>query len=295
MSPERIETEVFAELPKALRKSGTPPERLAAGKSATPAGCFLEGPSFDRAGNLWVVDLAFGRIFRVNPRGEFSVEIEYDGEPNGLAIHKDGRIFIADHKHGILYLKDGRTLPVVSRYHQQTFKGVNDLTFSENGELYFTDQGVTDLADPTGCVYRYSADGKLTQLANCIPSPNGLVFSQNVLYVAATRGNAVWRLPLTPDGKVVRIGVFLHLSGGRGPDGMAMDEAGGLAVAHVDFGAVWVFSHRGEALYRVTSCKSDMITNVAYKGNEMYITDSGSGCILRAKVPTPGRILFSHL
>jgi hypothetical protein len=30
-------------------------------------------------------------------------------------------------------------------------------------------------------------------------------------------------------------------------------------------------------------------------GNEIYITDSGGGCILRAKVPVPGRTLFSHL
>ena len=290
-----IETEVFAELPARLRKSGTPPERLAAGKSATPMGSFLEGPSFDREGSLYVVDLAWGRIFRVSPKGDFETIIEYDGEPNGLAIHQDGRIYIADHRHGILCLKGGSTVPVVSRYHQQTFKGVNDLTFTENGDLYFTDQGVTDLADPTGCVYRYTAEGKLEQLANRLPSPNGLVVDGRTVYVAVTRANAVWRLPLAPDGKVVRLGVFLHLSGGRGPDGMAMDETGGLAVAHVDFGAVWIFSHRGEALYRVTSCKSDMITNLAYKGNEMYITDSGSGCILRAKVPVAGRTLYSHL
>ncbi len=282
-------------MPKALRKSGTPPERLSAGKSATPMGSFLEGPSFDRAGNLYVVDLAWGRIMRISPQGDFEIVIEYDGEPNGLAIHKDGRIFIADHKNGILCLQDGKIVPVVSRYHQQRFKGVNDLTFAENGDLYFTDQGVTDLADPTGCVYRYSAGGKLEQLASCLPSPNGLVFHQNVIYVAVTRANAVWRLPIAPDGTVVRMGVFLQLSGGRGPDGMAMDESGGLAVAHLDIGAVWIFSHRGEPLCRVQSCASDFITNVAYQGNTVYLTDSGSGSILRAKVPVAGRTLFSHL
>lgn len=295
MNAERIQTEVFAEVPKPLRKSGTPPERLAAGKSATPAGSFLEGPAFDRAGNLYVVDLAWGRIFKVSPKGEFDVAVEYDGEPNGLAIHRDGRVFIADHKLGILYLKDGEIVPVVSRYHQQRFKGVNDLTFAENGDLYFTDQGVSDLADPTGCVYRYAADGKLVRLANCLPSPNGLVFHQNTLYVAVTRANAVWRLPFAADGTVVRMGVYLQLSGGRGPDGLAADESGGLAVAHPDMGAVWIFSHRGEPLYRVQSCASDMVTNVAYQGNTAYITDSGSGCILRAKVPVSGRTLFSHL
>jgi gluconolactonase len=108
---ELIQSEVFAGVPQRLRKSGTPAERLAAGKGATPAGCFLEGPAFDRAGNLYVVDLAFGRIFKVSPQGEFDVALEYDGEPNGLAIHKDGRIFIADHKQGILYVKDRKIVP----------------------------------------------------------------------------------------------------------------------------------------------------------------------------------------
>ncbi len=299
--PELVGTEVFAEVPAKLRKSGTPPERLAAGKGPIPAGCFLEGPAFDRAGNLYMVDLAFGRIFKVTKDGEFSVAAEYAGEPNGLAIHKDGRIFIADHKLGILALdpKTGDVAPVVTRYHQQGFKGVNDLTFASNGDLYFTDQGVSDLADPSGCVYRYTGAGQLQQLANCVPSPNGLVLSkdESTLFLAVTRANAVWRLPFAPDGTVVRMGVQLQLSGGRGPDGMAMDDSGGLAVAHPDMGAVWIFNHRGEPLYRVQSCASDLVTNVCFGGADrrtLYITDSGSGSILTARVPTPGRVLFSH-
>src|SRR3954470_9578308 len=293
--PQRIETEVFAEVPASLRKSGSNAERIAAGKSPTPAGCFLEGPSFDRAGNLYVVDLAFGRIFRIDKNGNFDVFAEYDGEPNGIAIHKDGRIFVADHKLGIVsFDADGRMSKVVSRYHQQGFKGVNDLTFAMNGDLYFTDQGVTDLADPTGCVYKLS-NGVLHQLANCIPSPNGLVLDKKeaTLYVAVTRANNVWRLPFAPDGTVVRMGVQIQLSGGRGPDGMAMNESDGLAVAHPDMGAVWVFNHRGEPIYRVQSSGSDIVTNVCYGGADrktLYITDSGMGLILMARVPTAGRM-----
>ncbi len=293
--PAIIKTEVFAEVPAALRKRGSPAERIAAGKSPTPAGCFLEGPAFDRAGNLYVVDLAFGRIFKVSAAGEFEVVIEYDGEPNGIAIHKDGRIFIADHKRGIVFLEHGRIVPLLSRYHQQSFKGVNDLTFADNGDLYFTDQGMTDLADPTGCVYRYTKDGVLQQLGNCFASPNGIAVEKNVAYVAVTRANAVWRLPFAPDGTVARMGLFLQLSGGRGPDGMALDESGGLAVAHPDMGAVWIFSPRGEALHRVQSCRSDVVTNLAYRGNDLYITDAGAGCILRATLPVAGKTLFSGL
>jgi gluconolactonase len=297
--PELVRSEVFAEVPAKLRKSGNNAERLAAGKGATPAGCFLEGPAFDREGNLYVVDLAFGRIFKISPRGEFSVAAEYDGEPNGLAIHRDGRIFVADHKRGILALepKTGDLKPVVTRYHQQGFKGVNDLIFDAQGNLYFTDQGVSDLADPSGCVYKYSSDGVLHQLASCIPSPNGLVLQSNILYVAVTRANAVWRLPIAPDGTVVRMGIHLQLSGGRGPDGMAMDEEGGLVVAHPDMGAVWIFNHRGEPRFRVQSCASDVVTNVCFGDADrrsLYITDSGAGAILTARVPVAGAGLYSH-
>ena len=100
-APKLIQTEVFAEVPQSLRKTTVPAERIAAGGGGIPAGSFLEGPSFDRAGNLYVVDIPYGRIFRISLKGNFDLIAEYDGEPNGLRIHKDGRIFVADHKlHG---------------------------------------------------------------------------------------------------------------------------------------------------------------------------------------------------
>jgi gluconolactonase len=105
----------------------------------------------------------------------------------------------------------------------------------------------------------------------------------------------VWRLPFARDGTVVRMGLYLQLSGGRGPDGMAADEKGGLAVAHIGFGVVWIYDERGELQCRVQGCASELVTNVAYRGNELYITDSGAGCILRARVPVAGRTLYSHL
>src|SRR5882757_1530937 len=88
---QRIETRVFARLPDELRIRGrTSP--WAFGKGNDQLHSFLEGPCFDRAGNLYVTDIPYGRILRVTPDAEWSVAAEYDGWPNGLAIHKDGRI-----------------------------------------------------------------------------------------------------------------------------------------------------------------------------------------------------------
>ncbi|MEI9805635.1 MAG: SMP-30/gluconolactonase/LRE family protein [Pseudolabrys sp.] len=300
-APQVIKTEVFAEVPQSLRKTDIPLERLAAGRGRPPAGCTLEGPSFDRAGNLYFVDNTYGRIFRADPSGQIEVIAEYDGEPNGLKLHKDGRIFVADYRHGIVTVDPatGKVTPVVSRYMTDHFRGVNDLVFSKNGDLYFTDQGQTDLADPNGSVYCYSADGKLRKVIGNAPSPNGLVFNleEDILFVATTRSNAIWRVPLTPSGAVSRLGVFLYLSGGVGPDGLALDESGGLAIAHPGMGVVWVFSARGEPLYRVESCRGDKPTNIAYGGPDrrtLYIMEAATGSILTARLPSPGRAMYSH-
>jgi gluconolactonase len=298
--PRTITAEVFAELPESFRRRDVALERMT--RSIPRAGCFLEGPAFDRAGNLYCVDIPFGRIFRVTPDARWELVVEYDGEPNGLKVHRDGRIFVTDFKNGMMLLdaQRGRIEPLVSRYHGERFRGLNDLFFSANGDLYFTDQGQTGLNDPSGRVYRLRANGELVLLADNLPSPNGLALNraEDVLYVAVTRANAVWRLPLLADGTVSRMGVFIQLSGGRGPDGLAPDEEDGLAVAHPDMGAVWIFNRRGEPLYRVQSPRSEVVTNVAYGGPDrrtLYIVDSEAGCILAARVPVPGRPLYSHL
>ena len=69
-------------------------------------------------------------------------------------------------------------------------------------------------------------------------------------------------------------------------------------VTHVGLGAVWIFDRLGQPIYRVNSCSSPFITNIAFGGPErktLYITDSADGCILRAELPVAGRKLFSHM
>jgi gluconolactonase len=299
--PQVIATEVFAEVPPSLHRHASTgwTETNRAGVATTS---FLEGPSFDRQGNLYVVDIPHGRIFRISPAGKFDVVAEYDGEPNGLKIHRDGRIFIADYKNGLMRLDpgSGAVTPVIERRRSERFKGLNDLFFGANGDLYFTDQGETGLHDPTGRVYRLTPDDRLDCLVGTVPSPNGLVMDRDekALFVAATRGNCVWRLPNPWEASSAKVGVFVQLSGGSGgPDGLALDEAGNLAVAHFGLGCVWVFTPHGEPLYRVNSCRGRLTTNIAYGGPDrrtMFITESDSGCVLRAEMPVPGKPMYSH-
>lgn len=300
--PRRVETAVFARLPDRFRRP-RPTAWADANRAGREIDSFLEGPAFDREGRLYVTDIPFGRVFRVLPEGEWEQVAEYDGWPNGLKFHRDGRLFITDYKRGIMLLDPGTgaVTPFLETALSESFKGVNDLVFSSTGDIFFTDQGQTGLQDPTGRVYRYSAAGVLTRLIDTVPSPNGVVLDaeEKVLLVGVTRANQVWRLPLHPSGVTTKAGVFAHLHGGpSGPDGLAMDREGCLLVAHPGLGSVWRLSPFAEPLDRIVSCAGRSTTNLAFGGPEgrsLFVTESETGSILRAELPAPGQVLYSHL
>ena len=289
--PQKLKSEVFASLPEKYRR---------APKEGAKMRHSIEGPSFDREGALYFTDIPNGRIFKATPSGEVDLVAEYDGRPNGLKIHKDGRIFVADHRHGILLLdpSSGSLSPYLTGLEQERFKGVNDLIFSSSGDLYITDQGQTGLHDPTGRVYRISPTGDIRCLVDTVPSPNGIVFnrSEKTLYVAATRANAIWLVPMGKNGTVSKVGLFVQLPC-PGPDGLALDEEGNLAIAHPGMGTVWLVNRDGVPIYAVEFCAGRRCINIAYGGPDnrhLYITEGDTGQIIRAEMPFRGRPMFSH-
>ena len=173
--PKLIETKVFSAMPDQFRRKGVPTEWADANRPGHPTDCFIEGPSFDAQGNLYIVAIPFGRIFRITPDGQWSLAVEYQGWPNGLKIARDGRILVADYRHGIMELRAGRMNPVLTSRNSESFRGCNDLHLVSNGDIYFTDQGQTGLHDPTGRVFRLMSSGRLDCLIATGISRNGLV------------------------------------------------------------------------------------------------------------------------
>jgi gluconolactonase len=288
--PQLINAKTFSAMPEHYRRKGVRSDWADANRPGQPADCFIEGPSFDADGNLYIVDIPFGRIFKISPEGTWSLVVEYDGWPNGLKIDSNGRILVADYRHGIMELdpKVGRMREVLTSRNSESFRGCNDLHLASNGDIYFTDQGQTGLHDPSGRVYRLAASGRLDCLINTGISPNGLVLdpTETVLFVAMTRDNAVWRMPLMKDGSVSKVGRFCTMFGTSGPDGMTMDKSGRLYVAHASLGRVFVFAPNGELIARIVSCTGPSCTNVAIgrNGDRLYITESVTGTVMVADI-----------
>ena len=304
-TPAIIQARVLTRVPDSFRNACRTPW-ADANKGGQACDSFLEGPCFDRDGNLYVTDIPFGRIFRITPKLEWTLAAQYDGWPNGAAIHKDGSLWISDYRRGILRLSSpargsaavGDPVPVLAHRNSESFKGVNDLTFDLQGNCYFTDQGQTGLHDPSGRVYRLRANGQLDLLFGGIPSPNGIALDRagKVLFVAVTRANQVWRGPLQADGSVSKVGAFRTFFGASGPDGMAVDAEGRLVVCHASLGGAFVIDARGEVTHFVTSPAGSTVTNCAYRPgtNQLVLTESETGSVLEADMPSAGMPLFSH-
>ena len=150
-------------MPEAMRRA-VRTDWADANKPGHIADSFLEEPSFDRAGNLYLTDIPHGRILRVTPALEWQEVAQTGGWPNGLALHRDGSLWVTDYRLGILRIDidTGRIETVLGHRDSESFKGVNDL------------------------------------ITNNVPSPNGIALStdERFLFVSVTRANAVWRGPL---------------------------------------------------------------------------------------------------
>ncbi|MBU1357802.1 MAG: SMP-30/gluconolactonase/LRE family protein [Gammaproteobacteria bacterium] len=292
--PQVRELELFSRMPDVFRR----PERSAwsdANRGGQLTDSFLEGPVFDGLGNLYVTDIPFGRIFRIDADGGWTLVTEYGGEPNGMKFLDEHTLLVTDYKNGLMCvdIRTGDVTPHLQRRNSESFKGLNDLVLDAAGNIYFTDQGQSGLHDPTGRLFRLRPNGQLDLLLSNVPSPNGVALSPDgkVLYLAATRGNCVWRVPLLDDGSVAKVGQFFTSYGPSGPDGLAVDVQGRLLVANPGLGYVWVLNPRGEPAMVLRAPAGHSTTNLAFGGEKrstVYVTDSTSGSVLKSQLDVQG-------
>jgi gluconolactonase len=266
-------------------------------------GRFLEGPVFDREGNLWVVEVGGGYLSRVE--GDKVVRVvQYapDSAPQGAALHQDGRIFVTDRNLGVWSYdpKSRQTAQVVRYFHGQSFKGPNDLTFDSKGNLWFTDAWGTGVDNPTGALYMAEAAGGYKQIRKIIGNlamPNGVQFNadESILYIAELRKNRNWRCQMDKEqGGIGTCAVFTNFMSGNGPDGLKLDEKGNVYQAHFLSGGVYVASPVNDVLEFIRVPSGRCTTNLAFRPGTkwLYITEACENAVWRVEVDNPGMTLW---
>ena len=212
----------------------------------------LEGPAYDRDGNLLFVNIYGGQILKLSRDGSLSVVYE-DSQlrPAGIAIHRDGRIFVAE----VGDFKTGTVIALNSDgSHPQVIvgpeKGVlpDDLVFDSHGGFYFTDfKG--SATRPTGGVYYVAPDfASVTPALPDMSGANGVALSpdEKVLWATEFCAGRLHRVDLVSPATAAHFGstVPYHFVG-RAPDSMRTDADGNVYVAMYDQGRILVFSPYG--------------------------------------------------
>ncbi|WP_431271757.1 SMP-30/gluconolactonase/LRE family protein [Dankookia sp. P2] len=216
-------------------------------------GMVLEGPAFDRDGNLLFCDVGGRRVLRLTPDRRLSTLVSLDHlGPGGIAIHGDGRIFVAaiDFASGmgavVAVRPDGSGMQAIVP--PEAGYMPNDLVFDARGGFYFTDfRGAS--TDPKGGVYYVSPD--LTTVTPVLPHlamANGIALSPDgkALWATEFSRNLLHRVKLADATTVAPFGtaVAYHFTG-PAPDSMRSDADGNLYVAIYGQGRVLAFNRNG--------------------------------------------------
>ena len=96
-TPPTMTAEIYLRIPDEKRCIGQPTD-WRSGVSTIQPNIFLEGPVADDQGNLFVVDIPYGRILKIDSNKEVKEIGRWDGEPNGLAANAAGELMVADYK-----------------------------------------------------------------------------------------------------------------------------------------------------------------------------------------------------
>jgi gluconolactonase len=283
---------LWTELPDDLHHRGEPSDWAKMTRPGQPMHSFLEAAFFDADGNLWLSDVPYGRVFRVSPAGDWTLMHQIDGEPHAMRIAPDGRHIAVDYRHGLIELTGDTTFDILSTGGASPFLGLSDMAYDPDGALWFTDSGRSSLSDPRGRVYRWH-NGDLRLVLDCVPYSNGIAVSPDNawVYVAATRANQVWKFStrLPADGMPM-VGTYLHLSGGLGPDGLACNTHGWLAVAQAQAGRAYVFDAVGDLIADVRLPRGLWTTSVTFDPadpHHLFIVDAQYGGVFTCQIPTP--------
>lgn len=246
---------------------------------------YSEGVVFDRLGN--------GYLSQSDTIVQFTLDGQArdwakTGAPNGHKILADGTHLVCDaSQHAVLRLSaDAKLLePAAQECGGKPLRGPNDLSLdTPHGGFYFTDPGGSDDQKPIGTVHYVDAQGKTHLVDEGLAFPNGIVLTPDgkTLYVGESKHNRVLVYDVLSPGKVGTRRVLANLpekDPAQGqidnqPDGMCLDAAGNLYVAHYGMHEVQVLSPAGKLLARYPG--GNLTTsNVAFGGpqhNQLFVT-----------------------
>jgi gluconolactonase len=286
----------FAVVPSMLAESVIAP----GGKLEKLAGdfAFTEGPTCDKAGNLFFVDQPNNRIMEWSREGKLSTFLQPSGRANGMMFDANGNLIACADEHNQLWsiAPDKKVTVLVKDYHGKYLNGPNDVWVAPGGAMYLTDPFYQrtwwdhdKMALDSQEVFYLSPDRKnLVQVTDDLKKPNGITGTPDgkTLFVSDIGAGQTWRYEIQPDGSLTNKTLFCKM----GSDGMTIDADGNL---YLTGHGVTVFDKTGQRIEHIDVPEA-WTANVCLGGSDhktLFITASKSlySIQLRVKGANPAK------
>ncbi len=252
----------------------------------------IEGPSFDKAGNLYVVnfkqDGTIGKI-DANGQGEVFVTLPNQSIANAIQFNSKGEMLLADFvNHNVLKV-NMQTKEVSVFAHDDRFNQPNDICITKKDVIYASDP---NWKDNTGKLWKVTPDGKTTLVLENLGTTNGIELSpdEKTLYVNESAQRKIWKYDLDAQGNVKNKTLF-HEFTDFGMDGMKCDKKGNLYCTRHGKGTIAVLSPTGK-LIREIPLKGKSCSNLVFGGKDkktVYVTLQDRRGMEQFRVETPGK------
>lgn len=240
---------------------------------------FTEGPAADANGNVYFTDVQASRIYRSDTRGLLSVFLPNSSACNGLMFDQAGRLIACQRDQRRIIAIDPTTTnvsPVATAFGGNPLIGPNDLVVDSTGGVYFSDPNfASGQVGATQSVYYVSSAGLVSQVANNLVRPNGVLLSpdERTLYVLLTVSTPPGRLMSYPILGPGVLGAPVTNSIPDAGDGMTIDTSGNLYLVQQNQRQILVRSPLGATLGTITFPEAP--ANCTFGGPDMktlYVT-----------------------
>lgn len=252
----------------------------------------IEGPSFDKEGNLYVVNYQKdGTIGSVKADGsvDLFLTLPEGSTANSIQFDSKGFMYLADFTgHNVLKV-NMKTREVSVYVHNDAFNQPNDLCMNRRDQIFASDPNWNN---GTGKLWRIDRGGKAVLLTDQMGTANGIELSpdERTLYVNESVQRKIWAFDVDRKGNLSNKRLFAEFND-FGFDGMKCDKKGNLYVTRYGKGAIAILSPAGK-LIREVPLTGKRCSNLVFGGADgktVFVTLQDRKGMEKFRTDTPGR------
>ncbi len=259
----------------------------------------VEGPRADLDGNVYFSDAIGGGVYRRGADGTIATVIPKRRGIGGLVPHADGGLVVSGRD--VVHVRDGESRLLLSL---PGALGFNDLTTDAEGRVLVGSLRTSPFATGPrvpGELWRIGREGRNQEVYGDVAFANGVGLSPDgrVVYHSNYSAGEILAHDLDADGRAANRRVFARVPRGN-PDGLAVDETGGVWVALGSAGAIGRFVADG-TLRDVVQVPATFVASLCFGGRDrrdLYVATMDNaedvargGTLFRTRVDVAGLIV----